>query len=276
MTGNMDELPMRYNINASLIYDAADGSILLPDSSTPDTQLSITASALLLFFLQHQEVVSRNEVLKKVWDDKGLTSSNSNLNQYLSLLRKTFRHYGIDNIILTISRGNLQLNPDIAIEPQVDSLPHAAPEAENAAQTVAIPTEDKQHSVAERGRWKIHWNIASVALLILSLLILPLTLINRLNPIFVSPVSDSKQGCELIGTTDMIGTVTTLAYENNFASVLRRLNLTCNSGQRYVFFYDDKLQTRGLGRVFLAHCASHNTVSYGYCDNYFYYSWVPQ
>jgi DNA-binding winged helix-turn-helix (wHTH) protein len=41
----------------------------------------------------------------KVWDDNGLTSSNSNLNQYLSMLRKTFRHYDIDNIIVTVSRG---------------------------------------------------------------------------------------------------------------------------------------------------------------------------
>ena len=92
---------MRYNINARLIYDATDGTLTLPGSSEPDSQLSITASALLYFFLRHTGVVSRDEVLKKVWDDNGLTSSNSNLNQYLSMLRKTFRHYDIDNIIVT-------------------------------------------------------------------------------------------------------------------------------------------------------------------------------
>ncbi|HBT4795313.1 TPA: winged helix-turn-helix transcriptional regulator, partial [Klebsiella quasipneumoniae subsp. similipneumoniae] len=96
---------MRYNINARLIYDATDGTLTLPGSDEPDSQLSITASALLYFFLRHTGVVSREEVLKKVWDDNGLTSSNSNLNQYLSMLRKTFRHYDIDNIIVTVSRG---------------------------------------------------------------------------------------------------------------------------------------------------------------------------
>ena len=79
---------MRYNINARLIYDATDGTLTLPGSDEPDSQLSITASALLYFFLRHTGVVSRDEVLKKVWDDNGLTSSNSNLNQYLSMLRK--------------------------------------------------------------------------------------------------------------------------------------------------------------------------------------------
>ncbi|STV96478.1 putative transcriptional regulatory protein [Klebsiella michiganensis] len=93
---------MRYNIHGRLIYDAMDGTLTLPGSDEADSQLSITANALLWFFLRHTEVVSRDEVLKKVWDDNGLTSSNSNLNQYLSMLRKTFRHYDIDNIIVTV------------------------------------------------------------------------------------------------------------------------------------------------------------------------------
>lgn len=107
---------MRYNINARFIYDATDGTLTLPQSTEPDCQLSVTSSALLSF-LHHTDIVSREEVLKKVWDDNGLTSSNSNLNQYLSMLRKTFRHYGIDNIIITVARGYLQLNPDVSIEP---------------------------------------------------------------------------------------------------------------------------------------------------------------
>ena len=38
---------MRYNINARFIYDATDGTITLPQSDEPDSQLSITASAHL-------------------------------------------------------------------------------------------------------------------------------------------------------------------------------------------------------------------------------------
>jgi len=82
---------MRYTINARVIYDAADNTLTLPECNEPDSQLSIMAGALLYYFLRHTEVVSRDEVLKKVWDDNGLTSSNGNLNQYLSMLRKTLR-----------------------------------------------------------------------------------------------------------------------------------------------------------------------------------------
>lgn len=41
---------MRYNINARLIYDATDGTLTLPGGNEPDSQLSITANALLYFF----------------------------------------------------------------------------------------------------------------------------------------------------------------------------------------------------------------------------------
>lgn len=74
--------------------------------------------------MHHTDIVSREEVLTKVWDNNGLTSSNSNLNQYLSMLRKTFRHYGIDNIIITVARGYLQLNPNVSIEPLDEALRH--------------------------------------------------------------------------------------------------------------------------------------------------------
>ncbi|WP_250667316.1 winged helix-turn-helix domain-containing protein, partial [Escherichia coli] len=126
--------------------------LTLPGSDEPDSQLSITASALLYFFLRHTGGVSRDEVLKKVWDDNGLTSSNSNLNQYLSMLRKTFPHYDIDNIIVTVSRGMLQLNQDLSIEllDAGPALTEAANPPERAAETVppatTTPPTDSPHA----------------------------------------------------------------------------------------------------------------------------------
>lgn len=56
---------MRYNINARFIYDTTDGTLTLPQSDEPDSQLSITASALLNYFLRNTGIISRDEVLKK-------------------------------------------------------------------------------------------------------------------------------------------------------------------------------------------------------------------
>lgn len=266
---------MRYNIHGRLIYDAADGTLTLPGSDEPDSQLSITASALLWFFLRHTEVVSRDEVLKKVWDDNGLTSSNSNLNQYLSMLRKTFRHYDIDNIIVTVSRGVLQLNPDLTIH-QLDASPEPKPllTVEDEQGEVAVPEEHK--AVFSQHACGTCWYLAGVCLLAIALVLLVYSFLDdsKSHPITLTPMRHSQ--CELLASDEMLRSVTGTAYGKNFDAVRQRLKLECKPGERFVFFYGDRLETNGLGRVFLAHCAMHENNPFSYCDNYFYYSWKPQ
>ena len=245
---------MRYNINARFIYDATDGTLTLPQSDEPDSQLSLTASALFNFFLRHTEIVSREEVLKKVWDDNGLTSSNSNLNQYLSMLRKTFRHYGVDNIIVTVSRGYLQLNPEVIIE-ALDNAPPVSPPPAHA-----------------RG---MCWYMAGACLLTIALLLVTFSLvgISESQPIALTRLSHSQ--CELLASDEMRRSVSEESYGKNFDEVRQRLSIACKPGERFLFFYGDRLETNGLGRVFLAHCAMHEDNPFSYCDNYFYYSWKP-
>ncbi|WP_252145859.1 winged helix-turn-helix domain-containing protein [Yokenella regensburgei] len=265
---------MRYIINASLIYDASNGSLSLPGGHEAETQLSVTANALLQFFLQHHDVVSREEVLKKVWDDNGLTSSNANLNQYLSMLRKTFRQYDIENIIITISRGNLQLNPQLQIETLDEPFTGTSETPKTDIDTERIePAAPPRPAMRHRGRC---WYLASAALLGIAALLLSFTLAGKkpLRPLSLTPMTHSQ--CELLASEDMLSSVAASTYGSNFDAVRQRLSLNCKPGERFVFFYGDKLQTNGLGRVFLAHCAVHEDNAFSYCDNYFYYSWKPQ
>ena len=270
---------MRYNINARLIYDATDGTLTLPGSSEPDSQLSITASALLYYFLRHTDVISRDEVLKKVWDDNGLTSSNSNLNQYLSMLRKTFRHYDIENIIVTVSRGMLQLNPELTIA-IIDDIAEAPsePAAEVAPMQDSRPpfTRAEETSAPSRHARGTCWYLAGGCLLTIALLLVICSFLggNTSHPITLTQMRHSQ--CELLASDEMLRSVAGTAYGKNFDAVRQRLKLECKPGERFVFFYGDRLETNGLGRVFLAHCAMHEDNPFSYCDNYFYYSWKPQ
>ena len=269
---------MRYYINARFIYDATDGSLTLRESVEPDSQLSITANALFYFFLRNTGIVSREEVLKKVWDDNGLTSSNSNLNQYLSILRKAFRHYDIDNVIITVSRGYLQLNPDVIIEP-IDNVP--APPIEIAPPPSTVATSEPllepaewQYSLTPHSRG-ICWYIAGGCMLVFALLLVAFGLLNGREPRPVTLTWVSNNQCELLASDEMLRSVSATAYGEHFDQVRQRLNISCKPGERFLFFYGDRLETNGLGRVFLAHCAMHEDNSFSYCDNYFYYSWKP-
>jgi DNA-binding winged helix-turn-helix (wHTH) protein len=269
---------MRYNINARFIYDATDGSLTQRENTEPDSQLSITANALLYFFLRNTEIVSREEVLKKVWDDNGLTSSNSNLNQYLSILRKVFRHYDIDNIIVTVSRGYLQLNPDVIIEP-IDDGSHQLTGTPVHQPVTAMPelTFDKaEWSVPltphDRG---VCWYVAGGCLLVFSLMLVSLGLFNSREPSPIALTHISHNQCELLASDEMLRSVSADVYRKHFDDVRQQLGITCKPGERFLFFYGDRLETNGLGRVFLAHCAMHEDNPFSYCDNYFYYSWKP-
>lgn len=280
---------MKYKINAFIIYDAVDGTLSLKKDNV-DTQLSITANALLFYLIQKKGVVSRDEVLKAVWDDNGLVSSNSNLNQYLSLLRKTFRQYGIENIIVTVARGRLEFNSEILLELldeetlNTTHLLNNLSEIQKAEVVLApsletkpteSPSEKLPHSLPKQKR-EVCWYLASAAFLCCSILLATMSYFSSQPsaPMILPTLEHTR--CDVLSNEKMINTFVADNYVQNFDKVRKNLNLACNDKERFVFFYGDKLQKNGLGRVFLAHCAANESNPFSYCDNYFYYSWKPQ
>ena len=191
------------------------------------------------------------------------------------MMRKTFRHYDIDNIIVTVSRGLLQLNPDLAIE-MLDASPEPepAPAAEAEPDLATAPAEQK--TVSSRHARGTCWYLAGGCLLTIALLLVVCSFLggSTAHPITLTQIRHSQ--CELLASDEMLRSVAESAYGKNFDAVRQRLKLECKPGERFVFFYGDRLETNGLGRVFLAHCAMHEDNPFSYCDNYFYYSWKPQ
>ncbi|SUC36936.1 Transcriptional regulatory protein, C terminal [Providencia rustigianii] len=277
---------MKYKINAFIIYDAVDGTLSLKEDEV-DTQLSITANALLFYLIKRKGVVSRDEVLKAVWDDNGLVSSNSNLNQYLSLLRKTFRQYGIENIIVTVARGRLEFNSEILLE-LIDEetlntthLLNSLSEIQTA-EVILTPATDPIELIPQESPKSIHpqkreicWYLASAVLLGCSILLATMNYFSSQPSAPISLPTLEHASCDALSTEKMINGVVAENYEQNFDKVRNNLNLDCKDKERFVFFYGDKLQKNGLGRVFLAHCAANESNPFSYCDNYFYYSWKP-
>ncbi|EGB2808513.1 winged helix-turn-helix domain-containing protein [Salmonella enterica] len=75
-----------------------------------------TRRLLAVLISNHGNPVERDCLLKKVWDDNGMRSSNSNLNQYISILRKQLLQVGLpDNAVITIPRVGFMFSPDIEV-----------------------------------------------------------------------------------------------------------------------------------------------------------------
>jgi hypothetical protein len=98
------------------------------------------------------------------------------------MLRKTFRHYDIDNIIVTVSRGMLQLNQDLSIE-----LLDAGPALADVASPAAPPGEPagagrKPHRLPLHHTRGTCWYLAGGCLLVIALLLVAFTFAGTTSP----------------------------------------------------------------------------------------------
>ncbi|MFI8415577.1 transcriptional regulator [Serratia sp. NPDC078593] len=109
---------MKYRINGHILFDANAGSLNLKDFSDDPLPISNPSKRLLLLLIAHRgEPVSREVIFRKVWDEYGMISSNNNLNQCVSKLRRVLKMLGIDEeVIITVPKVGFMLSQDIAIE----------------------------------------------------------------------------------------------------------------------------------------------------------------
>jgi len=108
-----------YKINDLILF--TPGTSALSFVKQPDVEpilISNITKRLLLLLITHQgEVVSRNLLFQKVWDNYGLISSDSNLNQCVSKLRRLIKSMGLDEeFITTAPKMGFMLRSEIQIE----------------------------------------------------------------------------------------------------------------------------------------------------------------
>lgn len=90
---------MKYVINNSISFNMDERT--LTDANGNITILSNPTSRLLSFLLEHNNhMVSRDNILEKVWSDYGLTPSGNSLNKSISLLRRALVEMGDKSDIL--------------------------------------------------------------------------------------------------------------------------------------------------------------------------------
>lgn len=109
----------KYIFNQLITFNVDMGNLNLSESSDNDAiPIANPAQRLLLLLIGNQgQVVSREEIFKKVWDDYGLISSNNNLNQCVSRLRKVIRTLGIESdFIVTVPKIGFMLDPEIRVD----------------------------------------------------------------------------------------------------------------------------------------------------------------
>lgn len=101
---------MIYIINDNLLFDSEE-YLLCNKLSNKTLTLSAISSRLFCELLNNPAGVTREHLLNVVWSEHGLTASNNNLNNHISILRKHLEELaGLNDLIKTEPKKGFALN----------------------------------------------------------------------------------------------------------------------------------------------------------------------
>lgn len=135
---------MIFDIEKLLQFDTENATLV--NQMTGDSiELSLTSTRLLAELLNHRrDVLSREEIFQSVFDQHGARSSNSNLNQYISILRKNFFELGLEkDVIVTIPRVGFRISENV----NVSALDEQSPENSFTANVIPAKKKDNLHAI---------------------------------------------------------------------------------------------------------------------------------
>ncbi|RNW08435.1 helix-turn-helix domain-containing protein [Serratia nematodiphila] len=96
---------MRFLINNRVIFDEDNLTLALADENADPVVLTAIANRLLALLVKNNNIlISRDFIFSAVWEEHGKTASNSNLNNYIASLRRTFAGLGENEILVTVPR----------------------------------------------------------------------------------------------------------------------------------------------------------------------------
>lgn len=113
---------MIFIINKRIKYNEHEGTLQDVDDVSNSILLAKPACRLLSIFVRNNEnLVYRKQLLDEVWGDFGLKATDSNLNNYISGLRKTLASFNENDMIITYPRKGFKFSAENIIRQVISS-----------------------------------------------------------------------------------------------------------------------------------------------------------
>lgn len=116
---------MKYIIHSNVEFDTTEYTLTLLNDSKKSIKLSNSAGRILEELIKYRNTnapVTREHLFTVVWKSHGLEPSNGNLNQQISLIRKTLTTFGLNSAcIITIPKRGLKLSKQVTIKNTQDN-----------------------------------------------------------------------------------------------------------------------------------------------------------
>lgn len=270
---------MEYLLNENIIFNVEDNTLINKHSPEQRLEITLTASRLLLLLVRHQgNVLTRDTILKAVWEDYGLNASNSSLNQYISVLRGMLRSLEITgNVIETVPRIGFMLSAELNIirlhSPEVSAAADTSAVAGELSVAEPNPTVTTQAAV----RYQPRLPLTVLMLSALVALIYVNIVLQKQAPYTLTFISSGHyQGCR-------IRTLPMYKHDNNFPSqallltLIRISGLSCTPGGEFYVHIDGNVAHGRKGKAWVSSCERKKDNGTLQCRDYFSNDWeVPQ
>ncbi|HDC4362215.1 TPA: winged helix-turn-helix domain-containing protein [Enterobacter hormaechei] len=251
-----------YTINKSVVYNPADGNLQHTESGDIIT-LPLPAQRLLQILLDSEgNLISRDYLLEKTWDQYGLNGSGNNLNQYLSIIRRSFSQMGCDAFIETIPRVGVRLFESVVITREADVSTHS-------------PARKQKKRVLSGKDYLLpsSFMMSMAGASVLALLLWGFISFTHDNPDPSYVTQPMEGGCQLVTFFDL--TSKDLASARQLVSeYLKTSGKTCEPG---LAVYFDNISSRNLGehvRTLISLCDRNNKEEDAACSNTYYINGV--
>jgi len=265
---------MIYTIDGNITYNTDDCTLShLPTQES--LSLSISTGRLFERLLTSEgDILSRDTLLTDVWDKYGLRGSNSNLNQYLSILRRALAAYGCENLIITIPKVGIRLNTDIPVERTASSsAPVNDAEQDKVFTQQVEPAAPFSLPIApDAPVKKYQWlYLLAGGICLLGVLVWGYLALHKEEetPAATLSLTGGCQAVVLQGIDDEERQTLTSQIEQ----MLRENHQLCDKSRRIYFDRNTAFTTQNYGRTILSSCKLNSDGHVIACDNFYYLDW---
>lgn len=166
---------MKFIINKRIVFHEDRSTIELLDDTIEPVMLTATLCRVLSLLVKNNNLLlTRDFILSSAWDEYGKSSTHSNLNNYISMIRKIFNSFGESDIIVTVPRQGFMFSAG-----EVNTI-----DGETILNSVS---GDSLAAVVEK-KWRPGHRIALALMAVAILMIAAYPLLNKYSPARMSEI----------------------------------------------------------------------------------------
>lgn len=261
---------MKYIINLTLTFEPDNQVLMLVNNAQLTIKLSNPATRLLSELIKNNNiVVTRETLIKHVWEEYGFSPSNATLSNHISELRKAFEALGASkNILITVPRIGFKLQAEIHPE----SNPPKEPRPIEQAELSAPDNEPMQveNNVVEtffvNSQEPLRRMKTSVLFLLLVLFITAAAvawmMLQKHDQIVLIGIQDK---CHIYGLDEGKSVP---AQSGRALAMLAEEGIDCTQSDRDIYYMESRPDNHRLKAYLMAVCTKDSETHYKNCNNF--------